>query len=160
MMTVTINTATGTPPFNIWVANNCNANSPSIFIDTIQSVPYTFTLPPSYQDLPFVVKLTDDDNCEVCETFGFGPTPTPTVTATPTAFHFINTSTPLNPTDSVNPLSIVFHEKLKKEVLVFRSRCTCATRTSWFFLGLEFFMLIWTKIAKKNVLTSWVRRIG
>ena len=59
-MTVTINTATGTPPFNIWVANNCNANSTSIFIDTIQSVPYTFTLPPSYQDVPFVVKLTDE----------------------------------------------------------------------------------------------------
>ncbi len=100
MMTVTINTATGTPPFNIWVANNCNANSPSIFIDTIQSVPYTFTLPPSYQDVPFVVKLTDDDNCEVCETFGFGPTPTPTVTPSVTPTNTVTPTPTLTPTTS------------------------------------------------------------
>lgn len=99
MTTVTINTASGTPPFNVWCANDCNPNTSSLYVDSVNGFPYTFTVPAPYQNVPFCVKLIDADNCTVCECFGFGPTPTPTVTSsvTPT-----NTNTP-TPTPTVTP---------------------------------------------------------
>ena len=99
MTTVTINTASGTPPFNVWCANDCNPNASSLYVDSVNGFPYTFTVPAPYQNVPFCVKLIDADECTVCECFGFGPTPTPTVTSsvTPT-----NTNTP-TPTPTVTP---------------------------------------------------------
>ena len=99
MTNVTINTASGTPPFNIWMANDCTPNATTLFVDTVTVFPYTFTVPTPYQNVPFCVKLIDSDNCEVCECFGFGPTPTPSVTATVTP---TNTNTP-TPTPTVTP---------------------------------------------------------
>jgi len=42
--------------------------------------PFTVNLPTPYVGVPFCVKVIDDDNCIVCECFGFGPSPTPTAT--------------------------------------------------------------------------------
>jgi hypothetical protein len=103
MMTVTIDTVTGNPPFNVWVANGCESSSPSIFINTItlSDIPYTFTLPAGYQNSGFCVKVIDIDNCEVCECFGIpSPSPTPTISLTPSE---TPTSTP---TPTVTPSGI------------------------------------------------------
>ena len=96
MMTVTIDTVIGNPPFNVWVANGCETSSPSIFIVTITSldIPYTFTLPIGYQNSGFCVKTIDVDNCVVCECFGIvPPTPSPGPSDTP----------PATPTPSITP---------------------------------------------------------
>ena len=102
MTTVTVNSASGTPPFQIWVSNGCSPSAQQIYIGQVATnadFPYTFNLPPIYNNSPFCVKVIDSDVCEVCECFGFDPTPTPTNTPTITP---TNTQTP-TPTPTVTP---------------------------------------------------------
>ena len=87
--TVTISSITGVSDYDIWVSSGPESSASKIYIDTIGSLdlPYTFTLPPMYQSIPFTVKIYDDNGREIAESFGFpvtSPTPTPTVTPTPT----------------------------------------------------------------------------
>ena len=102
MTTVSVNTATGTSPFQIWVANGCGVNAQQTYISQIISadIPYTFNLPSQYENSPFCVKVIDSDNCEVCDCFGFGPTPTPSVTATVTPT--VTVTPTLTPTPTVS----------------------------------------------------------
>ena len=64
---VTINTITsGTSDYDVWVCDTCFGTCQ--YIDTISSVPYSFTLPPIYETYPsYVVKLIDDNGCIYCE---------------------------------------------------------------------------------------------
>jgi len=65
---ITINTITsGTSPYDIWVCDSCNGTC--VYIDTTNTIPYTFTLPAVYETYPsYVVKLIDNNNCVYCET--------------------------------------------------------------------------------------------
>ena len=102
MTTVTVNSASGIPPFQIWVCNGCSPSAQQIYICQVATnadFPYTFNLPGVYSNSPFCVKVIDSDVCEVCECFGFEPTPTPTNTPTITP---TNTQTP-TPTPTVTP---------------------------------------------------------
>jgi hypothetical protein len=109
MSTVTINSASGVSPFQIWVCNGCSLSSQQTYIGQVATnsdLPYTFNLPVVYSNSPYCVKVIDSDNCEVCECFGFGPTPTPTSTAqvTPTPSVTITmTPTPTTSAPCPNP---------------------------------------------------------
>lgn len=70
--TATISAITGTSDFDIWVSNACSGNTTTIYIDTISNsdLPYTFTIPQTFQNSGFCIKIIDDNNCETCECFG------------------------------------------------------------------------------------------
>ena len=94
MSSITVNSASGIPPFQIWVANSCDPLSQQTYLGQVVTnadFPFTVNLPTPYEGVPFCVKVIDDDNCIVCECFGFAPSPTPTVTPTITP---TNTQTP------------------------------------------------------------------
>ena len=98
--TVTINTITGSEDFNVWISNGCLDTDVSIFIDTISNadIPYTFNVPATYQNSAFCVKIYDDNDCKICECFGFGPSPTPS--PTPSITPSITVTPTLTPTPS------------------------------------------------------------
>ena len=103
MSTVTINSASGVSPFQIWVCDGCGSSAQQTYVTQIVSadIPYTFNLPGVYSNSPsYCVKVIDSDNCEVCECFGFGPTPTPTVTPTITPTNTVTPTPTPTPTTS------------------------------------------------------------
>ena len=103
MSTVTINSASGVSPFQIWVCDGCGSSAQQTYVAQIVSadIPYTFNLPGVYSNSPsYCVKVIDSDNCEVCECFGFGPTPTPTVTPTNTPTNTVTPTPTPTPTTS------------------------------------------------------------
>ena len=102
MSTVTINSASGVSPFQIWVCDGCGSSAQQTYVAPIVSadLPYTFNLPGVYSNSAYCVKVIDSDNCEVCECFGFGPTPTPTSTAQVTPTPSVTPTTTPTPTTS------------------------------------------------------------
>jgi hypothetical protein len=68
MITVSINTITsGTSPYNVWVCDTCFGTCQ--YIDTINTTPYSFTLPTTFESYQsYVVKLIDLNGCVFCET--------------------------------------------------------------------------------------------
>ena len=66
---VTINSITsGTSPYNVWVCDTCFGACQ--YVDTITSLPYSFTLPSVYETYSsYVVKIIDDNNCVYCDSF-------------------------------------------------------------------------------------------
>jgi len=65
---VTLNTITsGTSPYDIWVCDECGIYGTCQYIDTISSVPYSFTLPVSFESMDtYVIKIIDNNGCEFC----------------------------------------------------------------------------------------------
>jgi len=66
MTTVTVNSASGIPPFQIWVCNGCSPSAQQIYIGQVATnadFPYTFNLPGVYSNSPFCVKVIDSDVC-------------------------------------------------------------------------------------------------
>jgi len=112
MTNVSINTATGTSPFQIWLSNGCGANATQTYVGQITSadIPYTFNITQQYQNSPFCVKVIDSDNCEVCDCFGFGPSPTPDATPTVTPTVTVSpTQTPTPTTSGVCPTPTYYY---------------------------------------------------
>jgi len=71
---VTVNTSTGTFPLNIWVCNNCTTGSTNVcqYISTVNSLPYTFTLPSIYESsLNYSIKFIDSNGCIFCEEYSY-----------------------------------------------------------------------------------------
>lgn len=65
---VTLNTITsGTSPYDIWVCDQCGVYGTCQYIDTTSTVPYSFSLPVSFESMDgYVVKVIDDNGCEFC----------------------------------------------------------------------------------------------
>jgi hypothetical protein len=83
---VTINSVTANTPVEIFY---CNSSSGScVSVATVSSFPYTFSVPPPYDETNIVIKIEDNNNCIDGEIIYITPTPTssvtPTVTKTPT----------------------------------------------------------------------------
>jgi hypothetical protein len=58
---ITINGITGTSPYNIYV---CDTPTNCVYINTINSTPYTFNVPTILSDLvSYNLKVVDSDNC-------------------------------------------------------------------------------------------------
>jgi len=61
---VTINYISGTSPFDIYICND--PISTCVYIDTITTTPYTFTIPSLLESLSsYNLKIVDDNNCQV-----------------------------------------------------------------------------------------------
>jgi hypothetical protein len=65
---ITINTIiSGTSPYDVWVCDKCGVLGTCQYINTIYSVPYSFTLPISFESMnTYVVKIIDSNGCEYC----------------------------------------------------------------------------------------------
>lgn len=88
---VTINSVTANTPVEIFYCNSSSGDCVSVA--TVSVFPYTFTVPPPYDETDIVIKIEDNNNCIDGEIIYITPTPTssvtPSVTKTPT-----NTATP------------------------------------------------------------------
>jgi len=99
---VTINSVTANTPVEIFY---CNSSSGScVSVATVSSFPYTFSVPPPYDETNIVIKIEDNNGCIDGEVIFITPTPTsnvtPTVTKTPT-----NTPTPTKTPDSTSSVT-------------------------------------------------------
>ena len=57
----------GTPPYNVWVTDNCGNAGVSQYINTFSTSAYTFTLPTVFETYPiYYVKIIDANNCQYC----------------------------------------------------------------------------------------------
>jgi hypothetical protein len=89
MQQVTITSVTANTPVEIYY---CDSTSGScVYVSTVSVFPYTFDVPPPYDEENIVIKIVDTQSCE--DGFVIPITPTPTNTQTPTL-----TNTPTNTT--------------------------------------------------------------
>lgn len=66
---ITINTLTGTSPFNIYLCTNTYTQCTWISNINNTAIPYSFLVPANYLNLPSVgVKVIDKENCEIKQT--------------------------------------------------------------------------------------------
>ena len=62
--TITINSITGSSPFDIYLCDY--PTTICIYIDTINTVPYSFNAPPAMEgQTSFALKIIDNNNCEI-----------------------------------------------------------------------------------------------
>ena len=96
---VTITSVTANTPVEIFYCDSFSANC--VYVSTVSVFPFTFSVPPPYDESNIVIKIEDTSGCIDGEIIFVTPTPTssvtPTVTITPT-----NTSTQTN-TPTVSP---------------------------------------------------------
>lgn len=64
---VNISSIVGTPPYNIWVCDNCGSNQICTYIDYTVSNSFSFTLPSEYENLTtYCIKIIDSKDCTDC----------------------------------------------------------------------------------------------
>lgn len=65
---ITIDAITsGTPPYNVWVTDNCGNAGVSQYINTFSTSAFTFTLPSVFETYPiYYVKIIDANGCNYC----------------------------------------------------------------------------------------------
>ena len=106
---VTISSVTGNTPVEIYYCDSISGNC--VYQATVSVFPYTFDVPPPYDEQNIVIKIVDTQNCEIGHTIPISPTPTTSVTPTPTLTPTqtsTNTPTPsvtmtLTPTNTPTP---------------------------------------------------------
>jgi len=83
---VTITSVTANTPVEIFYCDSFSANC--VYVSTVSVFPYTFDVPPPYNENNIVIKIEDTEGCIDGEIVYITPTPTasitPTVTKTPT----------------------------------------------------------------------------
>lgn len=88
---VTITSVTANTPVDVYYCNSFSGGCVSV--GTVSTFPFTFSVPPPYDQTNIVIKIEDNNGCIDGEIIYITPTPTstvtPTVTKTPT-----NTPTP------------------------------------------------------------------
>jgi hypothetical protein len=96
---VTITSVTANTPVEIYY---CDSTSGScVYVSTVAVFPYTFNVPPPYNETNIVVKIVDVNECVDGEIIYITPTPTSSVTPTMTQ---TPTNTPTNtPSPTVTP---------------------------------------------------------
>jgi len=92
---VTITSVTANTPVEIYY---CDSTSGScVYVSTVSVFPYTFDVPPPYDETDFVIKIEDVNGCIDGDIVYITPTPTSSVTPT-------MTQTPTNtPTNTITP---------------------------------------------------------
>lgn len=65
---VTINNITAQTPYDVYI---CDSGSTTcIYVNTVSTVPYTFSIPESFSNLnSYGVKIIDNNNCVIFKTF-------------------------------------------------------------------------------------------
>ena len=79
---VTITSVTANTPVEIYYCNSMSASC--VYVSTVSVFPYTFDVPPPYDEENIVIKIVDTQSCEDGYVIPITPTPTPTITATQT----------------------------------------------------------------------------
>lgn len=83
---VTILSVTANTPVDVYYCDSFSANC--VFVDSVTVFPYTFDVPPPYDETNIVIKIIDNEACVDGEVIPISPTPTssvtPTMTPTPT----------------------------------------------------------------------------
>ena len=100
---VTITSVTANTPVEIYYCDSMSASC--VYVSTVSVFPYTFDVPPPYDEENIIIKIIDTQSCEDGLVIPITPTPTETTTPTPTNTPTItttNTSTPTN-TPSYTP---------------------------------------------------------
>lgn len=100
---VTITSITANTPVDVYYCNSMSASC--VFVSTVSVFPYTFEVPPPYDEQNIVIKIIDDQGCIDGEIIPITPTPTPSFTPT-------NTQTPTQtvtktPTNTQTPTQTV-----------------------------------------------------
>jgi hypothetical protein len=83
---VTILSVTANTPVDVYYCDSFSASC--VFVDSVSVFPYTFDVPPPYDETDIVIKIIDNESCVDGEVIPISPTPTssvtPTMTPTPT----------------------------------------------------------------------------
>ena len=106
---VTITSVTANTPVEIFYCDSFSANC--VYVSTVSVFPYTFNVPPPYNENNIVIKIEDTNGCIDGEVIPITPTPTssltPTLTRTPTNTPTqtqTSTNTPtVSPTQTITP---------------------------------------------------------
>jgi hypothetical protein len=106
---VTISSITANTPVEIYYCNSLSAAC--VYVTTTSSFPYSFEVPDPYDNGNFVVKIVDNEGCELGLTVNVTPTPTssltptitPTNTQTPTVTPSVTQTPTITPTKTVTP---------------------------------------------------------
>ena len=106
---VTITSVTANTPVDVYYCNSFSASCVSV--GTVSTFPFTFSVPPPYDQTNIVIKIEDNNGCIDGEVIFITPTPTssvtPTLTKTPTNTPTVTktpTTTPtLSPTNTASP---------------------------------------------------------
>ncbi len=106
---VTITSVTANTPVEIYYCDSMSASC--VYVSTVSVFPYTFNVPPPYDEQNIVIKIIDTQSCEDGIVIPITPTPTSTQTSTPTntpSYTPTNTPTPENtitttPTNTPTP---------------------------------------------------------
>lgn len=102
---VTITSVTANTPVDIYYCDSMSGSC--VFVSTVSVFPFTFNVPPPYDEENIVIKIIDTQTCVDGIVIPITPTPTPSVTANPTPTPTLtptNTTTPTltsSPTPSV-----------------------------------------------------------
>jgi len=96
---VTILSVTANTPVDVYYCDSFSANC--VFVDSVTVFPYTFDVPPPYDETDIVIKIIDNESCIDGEVIPISPTPTSSVTPTMTP---TSTQTPtMTPTSTQTP---------------------------------------------------------
>ena len=96
---VTISSVTANTPVDIYVCDGAASNC--LYVSTVGTFPFTFTVSDVYATENFVIKIVDTEDCIEFQTIQVTPTPTPTITSSPTV---TPSKTPTNtPTTTQTP---------------------------------------------------------
>ena len=97
---VTITSVTANTPVDIYYCNSFSASC--VFVSSVSVFPFTFNVPPPYDETNIVIKIIDSQDCVDGESILISPTPTssvtPTVTQTPTQTPTQTTTNTMTPT--------------------------------------------------------------
>jgi hypothetical protein len=102
---VTITSVTANTPVDIYY---CNSTSGScVYVSTVEIFPYTFNVPPPYDETNIVIKIEDINGCVDGDVILITPTPTssvtPTMTKTPTNTPTQTKTPTVTPTNTPTP---------------------------------------------------------
>jgi hypothetical protein len=68
---VTIQSVTGaTTPLDLWICDDCSTTATCQYVDTITTLPHTFTLPSIYEvATQYAIKLNGPSGCTFCSVY-------------------------------------------------------------------------------------------
>ena len=106
---VTIPTITANTPVEIYYCNSMSASC--VYVTSTSTFPYSFEVPDPYDNGDFIVKIIDNEGCELGLTVNITPTPTntttptitPTVTQTSTVTPSVTQTPTVTPTSTITP---------------------------------------------------------
>ena len=106
---VTITSVTANTPVDIYYCNYMSGSC--VFVSTVATFPFTFNVPPPYNETNIIVKIEDVNGCIDGEVIYITPTPTssvtPTVTKTPTNTPTSTQTPTVTPTMTQTPTTTI-----------------------------------------------------